>query len=108
MQMTDHAQVRCAQRQIDPETFAFIKKYGRKIWRTGVAFYFLGKRDIPQKLRGDDRFAKLEGVILLVSADGTLITTYRNPNGLKTIRKKTKYRMQGASYKICEGNSVWN
>ena len=93
VQFSEHAQIRCAQRQIHPESIAFIKKHGQKVRRTGITFYFLGKRNIPEKLRCNDRFAKLEGVTLLISPDGTLITTYRNPKGLRDIRKKMRYRL---------------
>lgn len=93
MEMTEHARVRCAQRSIDAESFEFIKKHGRKIRRTGVTFFFLGKRDIPEKIRHQDRFSKLEGSVLLVSPDGELITAYRNKRGLKTIMKKPKHRL---------------
>ena len=95
MLMTEHARVRCAQWQIAPEALVFVRKHGRKIRRTGVMFYFLGRRDIPDTLRRDDRYAKLEGVTLLEGLDGTLITAYRNPDGLKAIRKKVKHRIQG-------------
>lgn len=98
MHITEHAQQRCAQRQINPETFAFIKKHGQKIHRTGITFFFLGKRNIPTSMKRQDRFARLEGITLLVSADGTLITTYRNRKGLKDILKKSKYRL---------GSCVW-
>lgn len=96
LQVSEHAHIRCAQRQIRPECIAFIKKHGRKFRRTGIMFYFFGKRDIPKVLRHDDLYSKLVGVTLLVGRDGELITAYRNPNGLKAIRKKTKYRLPGA------------
>ena len=105
VKFSEHAQIRCAQRQIDPESLAFIKKHGQKIRRTGIMFYFLGRRNIPQDLRADDRFAKLEGVTLLISADGTLITAYRNPKGLKTIRKKMRYRLKEFAY---ASHPIWN
>ena len=91
--LTDHARLRCAQRRLDPDAFAFVKRHGRKVRRTGVTFYFLGRRDIPGALRGDDRYAKLEGTTLLVGPDGTLITAYRNRRALRDICKKVKYRM---------------
>lgn len=99
MTLTNHAIQRCAQRHIAPDALAFIKKHARKIRRTGITFYFLGKRNIPKHLRRNDRYARLEGITLLISPDGSLITTYRNPDGLKTIRKKLKYRMCNASFK---------
>lgn len=89
----DHAQQRCAQRNLSTDVLNFVKQHGQKIRRTGVVFYFLGRRDIPERLRSDDRYARLEGTILLVGPDGRLITTYRNRKAIKTIRRKTKYRL---------------
>ena len=93
MELTEHARIRCAQRRVDADSFEFIKKHGRKIRRTGVTFFFLGKRDIPKKLRHQDQFAKLEGSVLLVGSDGVLITAFRNKQALKTILKKPKHRL---------------
>jgi len=94
MEMTKHSLARCAQRGIDSKSFVFIKKHGRKIRRTGITFFFLGKRDIPEDLKKKDQFAKLEGTVLLVGRDGVLITSFRNRQGIKAILKKTKYRLR--------------
>ena len=90
---TRHSLERCAQRNVDPGTLAFIKRYGQKLHRTGIVFYFLGRRDIPEHQRTDDRYAKLEGATVLEALDGGIITVYRNRNGLKNIKKKRKYRL---------------
>lgn len=91
--LTDHALKRCAQRQVDSEAIELVTSYGRKIHRTGVVFYFLGRRDLPEALRRQDRYAKLEGVTLLVGQDGEVITSYRNRTALGKIRRKAKYRL---------------
>jgi hypothetical protein len=91
--ITRHSLERCAQRNVDPGSLAFIKRYGQKLHRTGIVFYFLGRRDIPEHQRIDDRYAKLEGATVLEALDGGTITVYRNRNGLKNIKKKRKYRL---------------
>jgi hypothetical protein len=91
--LTNHSRQRCAQRGIDERAIAFVLRYGQKIHRTGVTFYFLGQRDIPDAYRRDDRYAKLEGTTLLISPEGGLITTYRNRRASRVIRKKVKYRI---------------
>lgn len=90
--VTVHAFRRCAQRQVDNEAIEMVIRHGRKVHRTGVVFYFLGRRDLPEALRRQDRYAKLEGLTLLVSQDGEVITAYRNRAACRKIRKKLKYR----------------
>lgn len=91
--ITLHARLRCAQRNVNRDTIAFVEWHGRKIHRTGATFYFLGRRNIPEHLRDDDRYAKLEGTVLLAGPDGGFITVYRNRQALKAIRKKLKYHL---------------
>lgn len=90
--LTTHAFRRCAQRQVDSEAIELVINHGRKVHRTGVIFYFLGRRDLPEALRRQDRYAKLEGLTLLVSQDGEVITAYRNRAACRKIQKKLKYR----------------
>ena len=97
MQITQHAQKRCAQRNIDEQALKIVLRYGRKLHRTGVIFYFLGWSDLPLELRKKDHFARLQGTTLLVSKEGELITAYRDRTGWRKIRKKSKggYRHTG-------------
>jgi hypothetical protein len=37
--------------------------------------------------------SRLEGTIVLLAPDGTVITVYRNQRGLRTILRKMKYRI---------------
>lgn len=90
---TEHSKQRCAQRCIGEQGIAFVLKHGRKIHRTGITFYFLGHKNIPDDLRKDDRFSKLEGTTLLVSPDGSLVTVYRNRRASRAIRKKAKCKV---------------
>ncbi|MEK6531077.1 MAG: DUF4258 domain-containing protein [Deltaproteobacteria bacterium] len=86
-----HALQRASQRNITWDNVNFIMRFGREIHNGGALFVFLGKHDIPYEYQRDDRFAKLEGSTLLISDDGKcLITTYKNKNGLKQIKKKQK------------------
>lgn len=94
---SNHFHLRCAQRNVDPGLVAFVKRHGRKVHRTGITFYFLGRRDIPRSLRRNDRYARLEGATLLVGPDGEVITAYRNREALKAIRRKAKYRLPSQS-----------
>ena len=94
MKQSEHARRRCVQRNIEPEAVEMARQYGRKIHRTGVIFYFLGMRDIPASLRQHDRCRRMEGTTVVAAGDGEVITVYRNPSGLRKIKKKAKYRLR--------------
>lgn len=94
--ISNHAQQRLAQRNISMRDIEFALKYGKKLYRSGVFFVFLGRHDIPFECQNDDRFSKLEGITLLISKDsGCLITAYKNKHALKQIKRKQKYKQKG-------------
>ena len=91
---TYHAWHRQARRNLSDQDVDFVFEHGRHIHCAGVLHIFLGKRDIPCDKETYQRFAHLEGTVLVLSASQgikQLITTYRNRQGLKKIRRKTKY-----------------
>jgi len=92
IQMSRHGWKRCQQRHFCDEDLDFVWIHGQEIHRTGVIFYFLGRRDIPSHLRQNETYRKLEGTTLLVSLTDELITAYRNKTACREIRKKDKRR----------------
>jgi|GEM_PF-754297 hypothetical protein len=87
-----HARRRARQRNLDTRIVRYVLDYGRIIHRTGILFYFLGARDIPYDDRRNSWATRLVGTVLVVAQDGAVITLYRNPRALQTIRRKMKYR----------------
>lgn len=74
---------------------AFVLDYGRHVRCAGATHVFLGRRDIPADKEIQRQFSHLEGTVLVLGDDDqelVLITAYRNRDGLKDIRTKTKYR----------------
>ena len=98
IRLTTHAACRAARRNIPPAALEYVLTYGRRIQRTGVTFYFLGRRDLPPADSRASWASRLEGTVALVSSDGALITIYRQRKALATIRRKTKYRWYSADY----------
>ena len=96
MCLTAHAARRTARRNIAPEALEYVLTYGRRIQRTGVTFYFLGRRDVPAADRKASWATRLEGTVVLLSKDGALITVYRQRNALRSIQRKLKYRLSRA------------
>ena len=91
VRMSSHAQERAAQRCINTEGVLFVMKYGRVIHSGEAVHYYLGRRDIPERFRHDDRLMKLEGTTLVTANDGTVITFYKNKNGSLHLRRKSKW-----------------
>ena len=92
---TWHARKRSARRNVAPNAVEYVLEYGRMVQRTGVTFFFLGRRDIPPCDRCASWASRLEGTIVIVASDGEVITLYRNRRGLRPIVRKMKYRLCG-------------
>ncbi len=91
---TGHAINRQAQRNLSCDDIEFVLQHGRRMRCAGAIHVFLGQRDIPQDKVSATRFGRLEGTTLVMDdcqEQAVLITAYRNRNGLKQIRAKTKY-----------------
>jgi hypothetical protein len=93
--LSTHARQRASQRGLNPQELHFVLTFGRRLFRTGIRFIFLGERDIPASYQRSH--GHLTGATLLVSGDGTVLTVYKNPNGLKIIKKKSKNRRYDAT-----------
>lgn len=91
--LTRHARRRSARRNVAPNAVEYVLAHGRMVRRTGVRFYFLGRRDIPACDRCASWATRLEGVIVVVAPEGGVITVYRNRHGLRAIERKMKYRL---------------
>lgn len=81
----DHFSLRMAQRNADQEAIELTLAHGRRLFRSGAEFYFLGKRDLPAKLQRTH--ARLIGTTVAV-ADGEVATVYRNSHALASIKRK--------------------
>jgi hypothetical protein len=95
---SDHADLRCVQRNLSEEEVHFIIQHGEMTRRTGVIFFHLRKRDIPPQYTRDQRIGRLIGTTVVVDKECTLvITVYRNDEARKKDRRKTKYMLSYAS-----------
>lgn len=88
--ITTHARRRMAQRNLSLSDVGLVLSCGRRMYRTGVKFFFLGKRDLP---RGREReFEHLVGATI-VAAENCVVTAYRNAGALSRIKRKLKWRL---------------
>jgi hypothetical protein len=88
--LSDHAEMRMAQRNVSWHDVQFVLQYGQRYLKTGNIHVFLGTRDIPGDLRRE--YARLEGTTVLVNQEtDTIITVYRDRHsGANYIRRKEK------------------
>jgi len=97
--LTAHAQRRLARRNVPPNAVDYVLAHGRTIQRTGVTFFFLGRRDVPPADRHTSWASRLEGTTVLVASDGMVITVYRNHRGLRAILRKLKHHIPRSTSK---------
>lgn len=81
----DHLRLRMSQRNADREAIELTLAFGRRLFRSGAEFYFLGKRDLPAKLQRTH--ARLIGTTVVVT-EGEIATVYRNSRALASIKRK--------------------
>ncbi len=91
--LSNHAACRAARRNLVPDAVEYVLTHGRCLQRSGVTFYFLGRRDLPPADHQSSWASRLEGTVVLMGRGGEIITVYRNRNALPTIRHKMKYRL---------------
>ena len=84
-QFNPHLRERMAQRNADQEAIEITLAFGRRLFRSGAEFYFLGKRDLPAELQRTH--ARLIGTTVVVT-DGEIATVYRNSRAWASIKRK--------------------
>ena len=89
LQLTHHASLRSQQRSISLPTIDLVTTYGRKIHARGATFMVVGRKEVDRyKDKGID-LSKAQGVHVLLSTGGRVITTYRNQD-LRSIRPRKR------------------
>src|SRR5262245_37027352 len=102
LRTTTHADVRQAQRNLSAQDIDFVIAHGQCFYSGGARHIFLRNRDLPRDKASYRQFARLEGTTLVIKEEGdiaVLLTTYRNRQGLKAIRRKGKYDSRSAIVK---------
>ena len=98
VQLTGHARHRGAQSNLCVDDLDLVRRYGVLEHRTGVRFYFVGRREVERYREVEPRLDRLHGVVLVLAADDRMvITVYRNRRALRDIRRKSKNRFRHAA-----------
>ena len=83
--VSNHAQRRMDMRGINQKTIDLVLKFGREVRTRGALFYVIGKKEIHQFYKQEPLLKDMEGIQVLTTKDGVIITTYRNKD-LRQIR----------------------
>ncbi|SIQ71830.1 protein of unknown function [Janthinobacterium sp. TND4EL3] len=76
--LSTHAKLRMQQRGIDRNHIEQVLRYGRTVRAHGAAiFHVVGRKEIQRYGLIDPLLSAAEGVHLLLSAEGVVITAYR-------------------------------
>ncbi len=95
--LSRHATQRGAQSNLSARDLELVRRYGVLEHRTGVRFYFVRRREAERYRSVEPRLPVLQGVVLVMSNDGVIITIYRNRRALRDIRRKTKLKWRPAA-----------
>jgi hypothetical protein len=87
--LTKHATMRRAQRAISSSAVAIAIQAGLQRQLDGCVVFFLGRRQLEGLKLEPQELERLEGVTVILSREGRVITTYKNRNGLDcTLRRR--------------------
>jgi hypothetical protein len=75
--LTAHATRRMKQRAISQTALDAALRWGTPIEQNGATVFFLGRRHLPADLTPAEA-ARLEGTVVVVARNGTVITTFRS------------------------------
>lgn len=92
--ITTHAQKRMTGRRISETALSAVIDYGRVVYTRGAKIYVIGRKEVTTFLRKGVELADFEGIHVVCSPDGAVLTTYRNRN-LRGLRPRgRRFRQQ--------------
>ncbi|MFY9180161.1 MAG: hypothetical protein WAO12_10360 [Venatoribacter sp.] len=75
---THHAITRASQRNITAAMISATLRFGRKTYQRGALFFSVGKKEIEKHSHKYALLNKMEGIHLVMSQTGEIITVYRD------------------------------
>ena len=73
-----HAQDQMNARSISTDALRSAVKYGRMSWTRGARIYAIGRKEVQYYRAHGIDLGRFEGVHVVESADGTVLSVYRN------------------------------
>ena len=86
--LTNHAKERMAKRGLRSDAIDAALAYGRVVYVRGADIYAIGRKEIARYAKEGIDLSAYDGVQIVGTADGTILTVYRNRsfNGLRDRR----------------------
>lgn len=78
--ITKHARMRMTARSITDRAIAAVMDYGRIAYVRGAKVFAIGKKEVEAYRRDGIDLTDFEGIHVVCSLDGAIMTTYRNHN----------------------------
>lgn len=87
--LTLHALDQMNARRLSAEAVRLVLRYGRSSWTRGACIYAIGRKEVGRWRREGVDLAACEGIHIVTTADGAILTVYRNRDlrGLRTDKR---------------------
>ena len=92
---TQHFAAREAERGLPAGTQDYILTWAQPVYRSGRSFWTLRRKDLPAEEQQSKLAARAMGWVLVLANDGSLVTTYWNPNAVGHLKKKPEQALKG-------------
>ena len=86
-----HARLRMSQRGLSDSGIELVREYGRQVFARGALYCFIGRKEVELYADRAD-LTGVEGVHVLLTRDGTVLTVYRNRAFHPRRYRKLNYR----------------
>ena len=96
---TYHAEQRLQERSISEWAIEQVVQYGECIHKQKMRFCYMTKKEIG-RYYNPAQGSELKDLIVLMGADSVVITAYRNPDAVHTIKCKGKRLAKESKYKL--------
>jgi len=100
--ITDHVDSRMAKRAIRKEAVSIALLHGEQFCKQGLVFHVMGENNVPQHLHPQVQKKCRNLIVVTDENSGVIITSYRNDEPMRYIKKKGKRRETG--YELTENS----
>ena len=95
--LSQHAEERMDARSIGAEAIEGVIRCGRVVYANKARIYFVGRREVRRCAKQGIDISAWEGIHVVTSFDGVVITTYRN-HSLRHLRPRRPRRREHHLY----------
>ena len=94
--LTHHARARMCGRRMSADVVLGVIAYGRIAHVRGATIYAVGRKEVSQFSEASTDLEDMEGVHVVCSRDGAVMTVYRN-HDFRGLRPRSRGRRRGIS-----------